>query len=617
VAPFLRRLVTAVAGAAVMTAASVVAPVSMAWSAPQLRVAELAVPAPPTVPAPFARLVLPLARVLTAPFELSHLGVRWTGSEDAVVEVRTAPVAGAWSPWQTVAVAHDLGDTRAGEVLSGLVRADGARVVQARARGDAGGLRVMAIDAVNGPRHLVRAYPKPAGAEVAQPQIVTRARWGADEGMRRPTPPTFAPLSRMVVHHTVTPNDDPDPASTMRAMFAYHVRGNGWDDLGYNFVVDASGRVYEGRWARAYAAGETPTGESPDGLGVVGAHAESENVGSVGVAVMGNYTDRAPPQAAVDAVQRILAWKAERNGIDAQGTTTWAGGRVLPAIAGHRDVGSTSCPGDQLWSRLPAIRRAVAAQVGQARAAVTPGYVVLARDGKIVPFGGAGAGLIGTVSPLLLNPAAAIASTPSGRGYWALSEGGRVLPSGDAQGFGSPEGSGLLGPPVKAVAIEPTPTGLGYWVAEEGGRVSAYGDAPALGSPSGGAVVGVAGTASGRGYWVATADGRVSAYGDAATHGSAAGRRGPSIVALAASAGGGFWLVAADGVVLPFGAARRLGGLPERGVAATVVDARPSMSGRGYYLLGSDGAVFAFGDAAFFGAPTGQVGAGATGLAVP
>lgn len=615
--PFLRRLATVVAIAAVLAAAPVVVPVSMAWSAPQLRFAELAVPAPRTVPAPFARIALPLARGLTAPFELSHLGVRWTGSEDAVVEVRTAAVAGAWGPWRALEVSHDLGDEAKREVLSGLVRADGANLVQARARGDARDLAVVAIDTVHGPRHLVRAMPRPAGADVAQPGVVTRAQWGADERMRRSTPPSFAPVSRMVVHHTVTPNDDPDPASTMRAMYAYHVRGNGWDDIGYNFVVDGSGRVYEGRWARAYGAGETPSGESLDGQGVVGAHAESENGGSVGVAVMGNFTDRAPPGAAVDAVERILAWKADRHGIDPAGTASWADGRVLPTIVGHRDVGSTSCPGDQLWSALPAIRQKVARTVAQARSAVTPGYVVVGRDGRIAPFGGASAGLVGAASPLLLAPAAAIAATPTGRGFWALSEGGRVLPSGDAQVLGSPELSALLGPAGKAVAIEPTPTGLGYWVAEESGRISAFGDAPGLGSATG-PVVGMAATPSGRGYWAATADGRVSAHGDAPALGSTAGRGGPPIVAVVGAAGGqGYWLVAVDGTVFPFGMARRAGGLPERRITARVVDARPSTSGRGYYLLGSDGAVFTFGDAIFFGAPTGQLPAGAAGLGVP
>lgn len=610
-------MAAALTGNAVVTAASVVAPISMAWSAPQLRVAELAVPAVPSLPAPFARISRPSARSMTAPFPLSHLGVRWTGSEGAVVEVRTSAAPGGWGPWERVDVSHDLGDEERRQVLSGLVRADGARLVQARAKGDARDVRVLAIDAVHGPRHLVRAGVEPAGADVAQPGIVTRAQWGADEGMRRPTPLSFAPVTRMVVHHTVTPNDDPDPASTMRAMYAYHVRANGWDDLGYNFVIDAAGRVYEGRWARSYATGEVPTGESLDGQGVQGAHAEDENAGSVGVALMGTFTGRAPPPAAVDALQRVLAWKADRNGIDPAGTTVWAGGRVLPTIVGHRDAGATTCPGDQLWSQLPAIRRSVAVLVAQARAAIAPGYLVLGRDGKVVPFGAASTGLVGSL-PALLAPAAAIASTPSGRGYWALSEGGRVLPSGDAPLLGSPELSALLGPVGKAVAIESTPSGQGYWVALESGRVMSFGDAAGLGSAPGGPVVGMARTPSGRGYWVATADGRVSAHGDAPALGSVAGRAGPPIVAVAGSAGGtGYWLVAGDGTVFPFGTARRAGGLPERRISATVVDARRSSSGRGYLLLGSDGAVFAFGDAAFYGAATGQFGAGAAGLAVP
>ena len=615
-APFARRLAATIAGAAVLSAASVLAPISMAWSAPQPRFAELVVPPPSTVPMPFARLVLPFARVLTAPFQLSHLGVRWTGSEDAVVEVRTASTPGAWGPWRVVEVSHDLGDETRREVLSGLVRADGARLVQARSRGDAHHIRMVAIDTVHGRRHLVRALPARAGAQVGGPGVVTRAQWGADESMRRAAP-GFAPISRMVVHHTVTPNNDPDPASTMRAMLAYHVRANGWDDIGYNFVVDGAGRVYEGRWARSYAAGEVPDGESPDGEGVIGAHAEGENVGSVGVAVMGTFTDTAPPQPAVDALQRILAWKADRSGIDPTGTTTWAGGRVLATIVGHRDVGSTSCPGDLLWSGLPAIRQAVAGLVGQTRALVTPGYVVLGRDGRVLPFGSAGAGLVGAL-PALLAPGAAIASTPTGRGYWAVGEGGRVLPSGDALLLGSPELSSLLGPAGRAVAIESTPTGLGYWVAEESGRIQHFGDAPDLGSAPSGPVVGMARTPSGRGYWVAAADGRVSAHGDAPDLGSAVGRPGPPIVAVAGAAGGrGYWLVAANGSVHPFGTARRAGGLPERKIAAQVVDARASTSGRGYYLLGADGAVFTFGDAAFLGAPAGQLGAGAVGLAVP
>ncbi|MGH9178546.1 MAG: peptidoglycan recognition protein family protein, partial [Acidimicrobiales bacterium] len=477
---------------------------------------------------------------------------------------------------------------------------------------------LVAIDAEHGPRHLVRARPAAARADVAQPEVVPRGHWGADESRRR-APPSFAPVDRIVVHHTVTPNNDPDPAATMRAMHAYHVKANGWDDTGYNFVIDAAGHVFEGRWARPYGAGEHPTGESAIGEGVVGAHAEGQNAGSVGVALMGTFTGRsAPTPAAVDALQRLLAWKADRHGIDAAGTATWAGGAVLPTIAGHNQVGRTSCPGDQLTARLPGIRQAVASAVGAVHNALTAGYWVLGRDGRALPFGRASTAppaLGGLLSPLLV-PAAGIAATPSGLGYWVVSDGGRVLPAGDALPLGSPDLLALLQQPSRAVAIEATPSGLGYWVAEERGRVRGFGDAPDLGSAPAGPVTAMARTPSGRGYWLATAEGRVSAHGDAVHMGSAQGRSRSPVVAMAvARKGRGYWLVTADGSVFGFGLARRAGGLPEAGIRAQVVDAQASASGKGYYLLGSDGAVFTFGDAVFHGAPTGLP-SGAAGLAL-
>ena len=206
--------------------APAVAPVRMAWSAPRVRFVELAVPGATGLVGRFAPLTRRLARPVAVPFALSHLGVRWTGDEEAVVEVRTTALPGGWGRWIPVEVAHDLGDDERGQVLSGLVGAPGARMVQVRARGDARRLRVVAIDASNGPRRLVRAPLEAAGAQVAQPGIVTRAQWGADESIRRGRP-EHAPVRAMVVHHTVTPNDDADPAATMRAMYAYHVRANG------------------------------------------------------------------------------------------------------------------------------------------------------------------------------------------------------------------------------------------------------------------------------------------------------------------------------------------------------------------------------------------------------
>ncbi|MGH8975252.1 MAG: N-acetylmuramoyl-L-alanine amidase, partial [Acidimicrobiia bacterium] len=227
---------------------------------------------------------------VATPFPLSHVGVQWVGDDDPVVEVRTG-IPGQLGPWRRLHVAHDLDDEEAGIRRSGLVRADGATLVQARTGGPARDIRIVAIDATSSAAPGTRPVGGPGSA---QPEVVSRAAWGADEGMRTGTP-EFATPTKLVVHHTVTPNDDPDPASTVRAIYAYHTRQNGWNDIGYNFLVDASGRVYEGRYARPYGPGETPTGEDPDGRGVIGAHARGFNVGSVGVALLGDFSGAAEP----------------------------------------------------------------------------------------------------------------------------------------------------------------------------------------------------------------------------------------------------------------------------------------------------------------------------------
>ncbi|HEX9970175.1 MAG TPA: N-acetylmuramoyl-L-alanine amidase, partial [Acidimicrobiales bacterium] len=242
------------------------APVPMAWSAPATR----------------AAIVRDAGRGAQTPFPSSHFGVRWTGDEEAVVEVRSHNEDG-WGPWQQVEADHDMSEGTGGVVFGALVVADAADRVQTRVvSGEARDVVVDAFDTRHGPRKLVRATREAAGSSasasmadtrVGQPGVITRAQWGADESMRK-AGPSFAPISRLVVHHTATPNGDPDPAATVRAVYAYHVQSRGWNDIGYNFLVDEQGRIYEGRWSRTYAAGETPTGEDAGGRGVIGAHAE-------------------------------------------------------------------------------------------------------------------------------------------------------------------------------------------------------------------------------------------------------------------------------------------------------------------------------------------------------
>ncbi|MGH9009155.1 MAG: N-acetylmuramoyl-L-alanine amidase, partial [Acidimicrobiia bacterium] len=348
--------VAAVAGFAVL------APIRMAEGAPKTRFAVVL--ASVTSAARVAAAALPevppaAGPVVDSPFPLSHVGVRWVGSEDAAVDIRLAGPDGVWRPWRAMPVAHDLEDGDGGPVLSELIRAHGATHAQVRATGDARDVELVVIDTLRGPRSRRLATAAPASAaeekppsdggedrgpaaatpsssttttkagsssttttlkpkpKVAQPDIVTRAEWGADESIRK-NDQKYAPITKLFVHHTVTAPDgeDPDPAATVRAIYAYHVQGNGWDDIGYNFLIDAEGRVYEGRWARDYGAGEKPTGEDLNDNGVVGAHVLNHNAGSAGVAMLGNLSEGEPTTAAREALIELLAWKADRHGID-------------------------------------------------------------------------------------------------------------------------------------------------------------------------------------------------------------------------------------------------------------------------------------------------------------
>jgi hypothetical protein len=431
----------------------------------------------------------------------------------------------------------------------------------------------------------------------------------------------------------VTPNNDPDPAQTVRAVYAYHTRHNGWDDIGYNFLVDQQGRVYEGRWARAYRQGEAPTGEDESGRGVVGAHAKAVNPGTAGIALLGDYSGGVvPPGPALDGIIRVLAWKAARHNIDPHGTSPFTAKdgsqRTFPNISGHRDVGETGCPGGRLYERLPEIRQRVAEAMGGAPAAPPPppppppapaplpappppvpefpGFWVAAADGRIRTFGDVqSAGDL--AGRKLGGPIVSLAATPTGRGYWMVGADGGVFAFGDAAFLGGPAGQ-LRSP---AIHLEPTPSGKGYWVLSAAGEVMAFGDAAFVGQlfPVPVNAVGLAATPTGQGYWIATADAQVFAFGDAVLQAATSaslpagdGQKpppkpvGPTVAIAASPDGKGYWLLGRDGGVFSFGVPFH-GSVADRQPYAKALDLRPTDSGAGYYVAGTDGAVFAFGDA--------------------
>ena len=298
-----------------------------------------------------------LAAAAPAPFDL--VGLHWRGSGS--VEFRTRTLAGRWSSWQRAAPeAEDLPDALTTEARA----ARGWRIgnpywtgpsdrIAYRLRGRVERLRAYFV------RSPEERVPLRRLSIVGSPPILTRLAWGAKESIRK-GPPSLAPSVRFaVVHHTAGSNSytAAQSAAIVRGIYVYHVQGNGWNDIGYNFLVDRFGQVFEGRYGGA-------------DKNVVGAHAEGFNTGSSGVALLGTYGSTAPSPAARLSLGNLLAWRLDVAHVDPLSTLTWASGGnarfasgvpvVLRAVSGHRDTGFTTCPGAALYSQLGALARQAA-----------------------------------------------------------------------------------------------------------------------------------------------------------------------------------------------------------------------------------------------------------------
>jgi uncharacterized protein with LGFP repeats len=307
-------------------------------------------------------------RVVELAIDASHVALHWRGQHDA--KVRVAFGADRTSFGAATAVLRDeVGEARGnGETYGALQPADGARFVRVTSDRPLPRLTVLALDSNGDAGAGVGLVPAVAAAAVEQPPVTSRAGWGADESLRT-WAPEFYPVQKLVVHHTATRNADPDPAATVRSIYFYHAVTQGWGDIGYNFLIDEQGRIYEGRYSRVYAAGETPTGEDSAGRGVTAAHVQGYNSGTVGVALLGTLTSTDATPAARDALERLLAWKADRHGIDPHGAALYTNPvngtqRTFANISGHRDLAATACPGDRFYPSLPAVRNAVADRIG-------------------------------------------------------------------------------------------------------------------------------------------------------------------------------------------------------------------------------------------------------------
>ncbi|HJR44774.1 MAG TPA: N-acetylmuramoyl-L-alanine amidase [Actinomycetota bacterium] len=320
-----------------------------------------------------------LGRMARAPqrvsfdFPATHIGFSWIGDEGTGVRFRAIDEDGSKGEWQRAPQAHDA--ERGDQHYSGVIALDRAtgliwQGVRRRAA-EMGPVTLDYLNTLDGERYLQRV-PALAEAAVGTPDVITRAEWGANESLKRTSGGcrrTFYNVQQLFVHHTAGANFDTHPKATMRAIYWYHTQRQGWCDVGYNFVIAPDGTVYEGRWARNYAPFEHHDSESRDGRVVTGAHVSGFNSGSVGVSLMGNYSQVELPPAARRSLAELLAWEADRHNLKPEGSHTYRNPdtgvrKRLPFIAGHRDAGQTECPGNLVYAALPAIRKDTKAAMG-------------------------------------------------------------------------------------------------------------------------------------------------------------------------------------------------------------------------------------------------------------
>lgn len=338
-----------------------------------------------------AVLAIYTSPVITAPISFNAVVPQWAANtsdhEQLELKLRTASASGVWSDWYDI---HPHGDWTlpddpdfVGDMILAPTTDGGHQAVQFTVyfhhlpdmpAPELTQLRLTFLNTMAGPTtaellaqqqardaatasepQTPDAYPKPA--------VISRDVWcvpyyGQD---CYPTDLQYYPVTHLILHHTVTANDYTDSAAVMRAIWQFHTFSRGWGDIGYNYLVDLSGVLFEGHYG---------------GDNVVGTHASDANEGSMALSLIGTFTGATqtppgiqPPAAMLNAAAALFAWKADQRDIN-----VFAASRTLPNVPwglpnlmGHRDVyggTATTCPGDQAYVLLPWLRQEVADRIG-------------------------------------------------------------------------------------------------------------------------------------------------------------------------------------------------------------------------------------------------------------
>lgn len=228
-------------------------------------------------------------------------------------------------------------------------------------------MRLTLIDSSQGPtageliaqqEEIDSIQPESPESGYPKPPVVSRSVWCTDPACNYSNGLEYQNVTHLIIHHTVSSNSSSDWAATVRAIWHFHTFTRGWGDIGYNYLVDMNGVIYEGH---------------NGGDDVVGTHAAGANAGSMALSLIGTFTTLdynppgiAPPQAMKNAAAELFAWKADQKNINVYDASrlpnlSWG----LPHLMGHRDVyGTTECPGTQAHNIIPWLRDEIARRIG-------------------------------------------------------------------------------------------------------------------------------------------------------------------------------------------------------------------------------------------------------------
>src|SRR3954451_19580453 len=302
--------------------------------------------------------------VLRAPRRFDLVGMHWSSRLVPTISLRARKAGGGWTKWTRVPTdPEDSADAGSREKnprgVSAPVWTGDADFVQYKLSRRVGGLRLHFVSVPRPERRALAARTTAGEPGSGQPVIQPRSAWGAQDCVPR-EPAIFGDVQVGFVHHTVSTNDytAADVTAIILSMCRYHRNSNGWNDIGYNFLVDKFGTIWEGRAGGIDQA-------------VVGAQAQGYNSHSTGIADIGTHQDVPASSAELDAFTSLIRWKLPLHGAPTQGTVTLTSGGgsdnrykagapvTLDRISGHRDGDSTSCPGDALYAQLPELRARV------------------------------------------------------------------------------------------------------------------------------------------------------------------------------------------------------------------------------------------------------------------